>query len=103
LAPLGESSGAVEFEIVSAVEGAFLIEMVVDGRMNCGELLQTSHLPEAEHRTFSSSKWQVRILGPIVQPAAGLLPTTVPDNFHRGTIRSQFVRHYHFWVAVSLH
>lgn len=29
-APLGQSSGAVQLEILSAVEGAFLIEMVVD-------------------------------------------------------------------------
>ena len=30
LAPLGESGGSVEFEIVTAVEGAFLVEMIVD-------------------------------------------------------------------------
>ena len=39
LAPLGESSGAVELEILSAVEGAFLVEMVADRGMNGGEFL----------------------------------------------------------------
>jgi len=49
-APPGESSGAVQFEIVSTVERPLLIEMVVDGSMNGGEFLQTSHLPAATHR-----------------------------------------------------
>jgi len=39
LAPLGESSGTVKLEIVSAVEGTFLIEMIADGGMNGGEFL----------------------------------------------------------------
>ena len=30
LAPFGESGGTVDLEIVSAVEGAFLIEMIMD-------------------------------------------------------------------------
>jgi hypothetical protein len=30
LTPLGESGGAVQLEILSAVKGAFLVEMVVD-------------------------------------------------------------------------
>ena len=38
-APLGEGGGAVELEIVSAVEGTFLIEMIADGGMNGGEFL----------------------------------------------------------------
>jgi hypothetical protein len=44
--PLGESSGAIEFKILSAVEVSFLVEMVVNRRMNSDELLQTSHTPE---------------------------------------------------------
>jgi len=39
LAPLSKSGGTVEFEILSAVEGAFLIEMVADRGMNGGEFL----------------------------------------------------------------
>ena len=65
---------------------AFLIEMVVDRRVDCSELLQTLHLSEAEHGAFSSSKRQVRILRPIVTPAAGLLPIRVADDFHCSAI-----------------
>jgi hypothetical protein len=50
----------------------------VDG----SELLQTSHLSEAEHSAFSSSKRQVGILSPIIYPAARLLPIRVANNFH---------------------
>jgi hypothetical protein len=45
----------VELEMICAVERALPIEVAMDGRMNRGEFLQTSHLPEAEHRAFSSS------------------------------------------------
>ena len=50
MTPVGESGGAVELETVSAVETALLVEMILDGRMNGGEFLQTSHLSEAKHR-----------------------------------------------------
>lgn len=36
-APLGESSGTVQLEILSAVEGALLIEVVVDRGVDGGE------------------------------------------------------------------
>jgi len=51
--------GAVDLEIVSAVESALGIEQVVDPGVNGGEFLQTSHPPEAKHRSLSSSKWLV--------------------------------------------
>ena len=51
LAPLRESGGAVEFEIISTVKAALLVEMVKDGGVNGDEFLQTSHLPEAKHGT----------------------------------------------------
>jgi hypothetical protein len=50
----------------------------VDG----SELLQTSHLSEAEHSAFSSSKRQVGILSPIIYPATRFLPIRVANNFH---------------------
>jgi hypothetical protein len=43
---------------------AFLVEVVVNGAVNRGERLQTSHAPEPEHRPFSSSKRLVRTEGP---------------------------------------
>ena len=39
LAPLGESRASIMFEIVSVVEVTFVIEMVVDRRMDGGEFL----------------------------------------------------------------
>lgn len=37
--PLGQSGGAVQLEILSAVEGAFLVEVVLDRSMDGGKLL----------------------------------------------------------------
>jgi hypothetical protein len=65
---------------------ALLIEMVVDRRVNCNELLQTSHPSEAEHGAFSSPKRQVGIFSPIIYPAACFLPIGVTDDFHCSTI-----------------
>ena len=53
--PLGESGGVVGLEMIPAGEAAFLVEVVVDGRVDGGEHLQTSHPPEPEHRAFASS------------------------------------------------
>ena len=54
--PLGESGGAFGLEVIPAGEASVLVEVVVDGRVNGGENLQTSHPPEPEHRAFASSK-----------------------------------------------
>ena len=53
--PLGKSGGAVSLKVVSAVEVAFLVEVVMDGGVDGSELLQTSHASETQHRSFSSS------------------------------------------------
>jgi hypothetical protein len=45
LTPLSESGGASILVTLSADEGAFLVEVIVDRAVNCGELLQTSHPP----------------------------------------------------------
>jgi len=37
--PFGERGVAVEYRVWSGVEAAFLVEMVVDGRMGSGEFL----------------------------------------------------------------
>jgi hypothetical protein len=68
--PLGESGGAVGFEEGSAGKAALAVEVVGDGGVDGGELLQTSHAPEPEHRPLSSSERQVGVLRPVVQPAA---------------------------------
>ena len=79
----------VKFEVVSAVEVAFLVEMIVDRRVEGDEFLQCSHSSEAQHGALSSSKRQVRILGPIVQPAAGFLFVHIADDLHRSAVRPQ--------------
>jgi len=55
LTPLDQSSGAVSPKDVAAVEVAFLVEVVMDGGVDGGECLQTSHAPETLHRSFLSS------------------------------------------------
>ena len=59
LTPLGKGSGSVELEFVSAVEVAFVVEVVLHGGVDGGEGLQTSHAPETEHRPLPSSQWQM--------------------------------------------
>ena len=102
LAPLCES-GTVELEIVSAVERALLVEMVADGGMNGDEFLQTSHATEPLHGAFSSSKRQVRILRPIVQPVARFLLVGIADILHCGAVGSKFVGYQYMRVAMALH
>lgn len=41
--------------------------------MDGGELLQTSHPPETEHRPLASSEGKMRILGPVVDPPTRLM------------------------------
>ena len=57
--PERRSGGAVEFEIRSSGKAAFLMKVVVNGSVNGGEFLQTSHAPEAKHGSFSSSERQM--------------------------------------------
>jgi hypothetical protein len=45
----------------------------LEGGVNRGELLQALHLPEESYRPLSSSKRQMRVLHPVVCPAADLL------------------------------
>ncbi len=59
LTPLGESGGACQLEGISAGERSFLVEVVVDGGMDGGEFLQTSHAPKPLHRAFASSERKV--------------------------------------------
>lgn len=82
---------------------ALLVEVVMDGRMNGGEFLQTSHFPKQDHSPFSSSKRQVRILSTIVQPAARFLFRYVSNVLHSSAVRSEFVGHDDFRSAISLH
>jgi hypothetical protein len=59
--------------------------------MNGDEFLQTSHLPTTEHRPFSSSKRQMRVLSPVVLPAAWFLPRCIANDLHRGIIARRMI------------
>ena len=80
-----------------------MIEMVANRRMDGDEFLQTSHMSETQHRPLSSPKWQVRILGPIIEPASRFLFRRIADDLHRGTIGAQSIGHDDLWIAVSPH
>ncbi len=80
------SNGPGQLEGVSAGERSFLVEVVVDGGMDGGEFLQTSHTPETLHRTFASSKRQVRILNPVIEPPARLLFFECTQLSERGSV-----------------
>ena len=73
LTPLVESGVPVELEVFPVGEAAFLIKVVMDGRVNSGEFLQRSHSTKPEHRAFPPSEWLVGILDAIVEPATRCL------------------------------
>ena len=54
LAPFGQGGGSVFLEIFAAIKVAFEVKVIVDGRLDGGELLQTSHRPEPHHDLLSS-------------------------------------------------
>ena len=54
--------------------------MVVDGSVNGGEFLQTSHTTEAQHRPFPSPKRLVRIFTSVVQPAPSFLLVRINEE-----------------------
>lgn len=64
----------------------FQVKMIVYRRMGGGELLQTSHSPEARHRPLSSPERLVRTFSAIVERAARLPTTHIADLFHRSAI-----------------
>lgn len=89
--PLGERFVAKRLEARPAFERSVVVEVVADGGVSGGELLQASHGPEPRHRTFSPSKRQVRVLSPIVLVPAGDLSTFVPDLALRCAVRPNAV------------
>ena len=82
---------------------SFEIEVVVDRGVGGGEFLEASHSSKSEHRPLSSSKGQVAVLGPIVEPPPDFLVIIIADCLHCGSIRLQPICHYGLWLAVSLH
>jgi len=56
LTPFSKSGDTIDLEILAAVKVAFFVEMIMYGRVDGGEFLETSHLSETLHRTLSSSQ-----------------------------------------------
>ena len=54
LTPCGQGLSTVFLEFFTAVEMAFEVEVVVNGGLDGGELLKTSHRPEPVHDFLSS-------------------------------------------------
>lgn len=77
--------------------------MVVDGGMDGGEFLQTSHAPETLHGAFSSSEWQVRILNTVVEPPSRSLLFQRSYFSGRRLVGSETIRHNLFYTTVPLH
>jgi hypothetical protein len=68
-----------------------------------GELLESFHVPELRHRSFSSSEWLVRSFSPIVEPPTTLLVGDVTDYFHCRTVGAKPVSHDRTWPAIAFH
>jgi len=69
----------------------FLVEVVVNRAVDCGELLQTSHSSEAKHCSLPSSKWLVGILGTVVDPSANFALVDAAELFQGRAIRCQAI------------
>ena len=63
--------------------------MVVHVSVDRGELLQRLHLSEPQHRSLSSSKWKVAVLGSIVLPPSTLLAVEIALLAHRRRIGAE--------------
>ncbi len=92
-APRDESCGAVELEVCLAGKTVFRVEGVKDGGVDGSELLQTVDAPKPQHRPLASSERQMRVLGTIVQPLTGFLPTCSADRTKCGAKGSEPVSH----------
>ncbi len=103
LTPLAKSGGAGQLEGVSTGLRSFLVEVVVDGGMDGGEFLQTSHAFETQHRTFAPSERKVRILDAVVDPPARPLFFKRAHFSERSLVGSKAIRDDLFAATVPLH
>jgi hypothetical protein len=51
-----------------------------------GKPLESFHVPELRHCSFSSSERLVGVLSPIVEPTTALLIGSIADYFHRRSV-----------------
>lgn len=102
-APLVQCGGTLGFEVRSAGEASFLVEVVRNGGMEGCERLKTSHMPEPEHRPLSSSEWQVRILRPIIWLAAVLRTRVRSELLQSGALRAKLFGDENLCAAMFAH
>ena len=101
--PLSKGDSSIDLADIPAGEAALQIEVVVDGGVDGGGLLQTSHATKPMHRPFSSSRWQVRVLDPVVQPAASCLQVLRSQSWQGVPIRRQVIGDDLLGPTVSAH
>jgi hypothetical protein len=82
---------------------SFLIEMIVDGAVDRGELLECLHPAKPEHRSLSSSERLMRVFGSVVDSASNLLSISITDLVQSGTVRAQTICHDGAGFAMALH
>ena len=70
----------------------FLVEVVVNRAVDCGELLQTSHSSEAKHCSLPSSEWLMRVLGAVIDPAADFALVDATELFQSRAVGGQSIR-----------
>lgn len=80
-----------------------MVEVVADRDLDRGEYLQASHPAEPQHRPLPPAKWQVRVLGTVARPPAGLPAPARCRDFHRRAAGPQAIRHDRHWLAIPLH
>ena len=68
------------------VDVAVEIEVIVERGVGRSEFLQVRHSPESRHSSFSPSKGQVAVLGPVVEMATDLLAVFISDLSHSGAV-----------------
>ena len=101
--PFAKGGIPAGFEVSPGVKMPFEIEVVVYGGMGGGELLKTSHSPEARHRPLASAKWKVSVFDAVIQVPARLLTIGVADLLHGSAIGSQLVSDDDFRGSIPLH
>ena len=86
----------------SGAAGAGWNEKIADGREDTDEPLQVPGRPKALHHPLSSPEWQMRILGPVIQPLVRAVLDFRHDLLPGRSIRSELVGDHPSWSAALL-
>jgi hypothetical protein len=100
--PHGQVSRATDFVNLPIDAITFGVELVVKRGLDGGEHFHRLHVPKLYHCSHASSEREMAVLGPIVQPAAGLLAVQISKFTHRSRVRFDSIGHDGFGLAVTL-